>query len=217
MATIVPSSDSSDRSSLVWYCRRVRDLRLPGEADEAFQSRAGRAARIGRALIDGCLGNHRIQQLLAAGELREEECRRNPTVRIEYEQAVAIGGIGETLEATKSKHWGAGPSIMPLEPDDDFFTDRITYLFRDNSLYNRRFLQRKRLKELLGKRFRPLVGAAQSRYATKQIFLRTITEEQSQAIRTILHIELGDFWRACKGKLFLDLPPRIVQLELFER
>ncbi|MBN8625194.1 MAG: hypothetical protein J0M17_06885 [Planctomycetes bacterium] len=123
-----------------------------------------------RALVDGCLGNHRIRQLLAAGELCEEGCRRNPTVRVEFEQAVAIGGIGETLKATKSKFWGAGPSIVPLEPDDDFYSDRITYLFRDNSLYNRRFLQRKRLKELLGKRFRPLVG-------------REIRSRQSQVCR----------------------------------
>jgi hypothetical protein len=154
---------------------------------------------------------------LAEGTLTKRECVRNPTVRIEFEQAIAIGGIGETLEATKGKHWGAGPWIMPLETDDDFFPERITYLYRENSVYNRRFEQRKRLKELLGKRFRPLVGEAQCRSISKRIFLRDLTEAQAKAIRSILGIEPGEFWRACKGKTFLELPPRVVQLELFER
>jgi hypothetical protein len=154
---------------------------------------------------------------LADGTLTEQECRRNPTVRVKYEQAIAIGGLGETLEATKSKYWGDGPWVLPLEPDDEFFTDRITYLFRENSTYNRRFEQRKRFTELLGKRFRPLVGEAQSQYATKRIFLRDLTDAQAKAIRDILGVEPGEFWRACKGKTFLDLPARMVQLELFDR
>jgi len=40
---------------------------------------------------------------------------------------------------------------MPLEPDDEFFAYRVTYFYRENSLYNRRFEQRQRLKELLGR------------------------------------------------------------------
>lgn len=199
------------------YSRLVHSPRFPSETDKAFRQRAKRAALVARALIDGCLHNRRIQELLAEGTLTEQECRRNPTVRVEFEQAVAIGGIGETLQATKSKHWGDGPWILPLEPDDDFFIDRITYLYRENSTYNRRFEQRRRLKELLGRRFRPLVGDAQSQYTTKRIFLRDLTDEQAKAIRDILGVEPGEFWRACKGKAFLDLPPRIVQLELFDR
>jgi hypothetical protein len=195
----------------------VHSLRLPGETDDEFRKRAEHSAHIVRALIAGCLQNRRIQELLAEGTLTEQDCQRNPTVRVEFEQAIAIGGIGETLRATKSKHWGDGPWILPLEQEDDFFTDRITYFFRDNSTYNRRFEQRKRLKELLGTRFRPLVGNAQSQYTTKRIFLRGLTEEQAKAIRDILGVEPGEFWRACKGKTFLDLPARLIQLELFER
>jgi hypothetical protein len=179
-----------------------------GETDNEFRQRAERAAEVACALVAGCLANRRVRELLADSSLTERECRSNPTVRVEFEQAIAIGGIGETLAATKSKHWGAGPWIMPLEPDDDFYTDRITYLFRKSSLYNRRFEQRKRLKELLGKRFRSLVGEAQSQYITKGIFLRNLTELQAKAIRDILGIEPGEFWRACKGKTFLDLPAR---------
>ncbi len=167
-------------------------------------------------LVEGCLANRCMQQFIADPALpyTEASVSSDPTVRIEYEQAIAIGGIGETLDATKNKHWGAGPWVMPLERDDDFFPDRITYLYRENSLYNRRFEQRRRLKELLGKRHRPLVEHAQNRYITKAIFLRDLTDTQGHAIRRILSIEPGDFWRACKGKLFLSLPPRLLQLEI---
>ena len=58
---------------------------------------------------------------------------------------------------------------MPIEPDDVFFPDRVTYIYRGNSLYNRRFEQRQRLKELLGKRWRPLVEAAKRQTKDRQI------------------------------------------------
>ena len=44
-----------------------------------------------------------------------------------------------------------------------------------------------------------------------------VTEEQAKAIRDILGVDPGEFWRACKGKTFPDLPARVVQLELFDR
>lgn len=141
-----------------------------------------------------------------------ESVFRNPTVRVEFEQAISIGGIGECLEATKNKHWGAGPWIMPLEPDDWFHSQRITYLFRDNSLYNRRFHQRRRLKKLLGKENRPLVGEAKA--STKRDFLKFLTEDQARAIRRIIEVEPGEFWRAAKGRAFLDLPAEYFQPEL---
>ncbi len=193
----------------------MHSLRLPGETDDEFRTRAERAGTIARMLVDACLQNQQIRKLIEEGTLTVDVCRRHPTVRVEFEQAIAIGGIGETLEATKGKHWGEGPWIMPLEPDDQFFPDHITYLYRENSLYNRRFEQRRRLKEILGK-YRPLVEHAKSRYITKGLFLRDLTAEQGIAIRRLLGIEPGEFWRACKGKIFLDLPKRLVQLELFE-
>ncbi len=67
------------------------------------------------------------------------------------------------------------------------------------------------MKELLGKRYRPLVERAKSR--TKTLFLEHLTEDQADAIRRILNVEPGRFWQAARGK-FIDLPPRLVQLEL---
>ena len=198
-------------SARICYAPAVRTLRLDGETDQEFRSRAEQAASIAQALVAGCLANHQIKQMILEGQLTEDIVRRSPTVRVEFEQAIAIGGIGESLDATKSKHWGDGPWIMPLEPDDIFFPQRITYLYRVNSLYNRRFEQRARLKELLGKN-RKIVGDA--KYFTKAIFLRQLTSEQATAIRRCLNIEPGDFWRAAQGTIFLDLPKRHVQLDL---
>lgn len=114
--------------------------------------------------------------------------------------------------ATRSKHWGAGPQILPLKPADWFYADRITYEYRPNSLYNQRFEQRRRLKELLGKRWRPLV--AQSKFHTKKIFLANLTEREARAIRNCIGVEPGEFWRASNGKLMLTLPAREVQRTL---
>lgn len=69
-----------------------RELRLPGESDDAFRARAERAARYARILVDAALANHDIRQLIADPECleTEEHERRNPTVRIDYDEAFAI-------------------------------------------------------------------------------------------------------------------------------
>lgn len=110
-------------------------------------------------MVQACLGNHQIRDMLAPGEASEKRLKASPIVRIDFEQAHAIGGIGETLQATRSKYWGDGPYVLPLEPEDQFFPDRITYVYKPESLYNRRFEHRIRMKELLG-RHRKLVGEA---------------------------------------------------------
>jgi len=132
---------------------------------------------------------------------------------VEYEQAIAIGDIGSCLAATRSKRWGDGPYIMPLEPDDPVAPFRIVYVYRPNSVYNRRFNQRQRMKDLLGKRYRALVERAKSKYFTKSLFLEGLTDDEAAAIRRVFGIDAGEFWRAAKSKTFLHLRPRLVQLE----
>jgi hypothetical protein len=192
----------------------VLTLRFPGESDGEFRARAERAASIAKVLVEACLANRCMQRYMADLELpyTADTVRVSPTVRVEYAEAIAIGDLGSCLSATKSKRWGTGPSVMPLEPDDFFFPDRVTYIYRENSLYNRRFEQRRRLKELLGRQHRPLVETAKRH--TKTIFLQFLTDVQADAIRRILGVEPGRFWKACKGTAFLDLPPRLVQREL---
>lgn len=192
----------------------MRTLRFEGESDDQFRARAERALRVAKVLVNACLANRCMLRYIADPSLpyTEESVRVSPTVRVEYDQAIAIGDLGSCLSATASKRWGDGPWVMPLEPDDEFFPDRVTYIYRTNSLYNRRFEQRRRLKELLGKRLRPLVETAKRR--TKTLFLDLLTREEGDAIRRILKVEPGTFWRACKGRTYMDLPPRWIQREL---
>ena len=106
-------------------------LRLSGEGDEAFQARAERMAVYARVLINAALANECVQDYIADPNLpqwTEASQRRSPIVRVEYVQAVAIGSIGETLRATQNKHWGGGPQILPVEPDDPLYEQCITYL-----------------------------------------------------------------------------------------
>ncbi|MBA4020275.1 MAG: hypothetical protein C0483_24200 [Pirellula sp.] len=194
----------------------MHSLRFPAETDDQFRIRAERTVGIAKALVDGCPRNKFIQCLLDKGRYTLEDCKRSPTVRVEFEQAIAFGGIGETLEATKNRHWGEGPWIMTLEEEDVFDPDFISYLYRENSVYNRRFDQRKRMKELLGRKHRHLVEDAKHYTATKRIFLRDLMPEKAEAIRKRLNVSPEVFWRACKGKQFLDLPKRLVHLELFD-
>lgn len=97
-----------------------------------------------------------------------------------------------------------------MEPDDEFLKGFITYFYKPESLYNRRFNQRIRMKELLGKN-RKVVGDA--KYWTKEMFLQHLTKDQAIAIRRCIGVEPGVFWKAAKGKVFLDLPKREVQRE----
>ena len=194
----------------------TRSLRLPEEGDEAFRKRAERTAKYAKILVDAALANHCIQSFIDDPHLpcTEEGERRSPTVRVEYDEAFAIGGIGECLQATRNKHWGDGPYIHPLCPNDPVDPVHILYIFKPNSLYNRRFEQRRRMKELLGRRYRPLVQQAKYHRHTKKMFLDSLTDDQANAIRRVFHVEPGDFWRAARGKLFLDLPRRLTQLDL---
>lgn len=190
-------------------------MRFDGETDSAFRQRAERTLRIAKVLVEACLANECTRAYIADPSLPMytiESVRRDPIVRVEYEQAIAVGEMGTCLAATKSKRWGEGPSVMPLEPADWYFPDRVTYQYRECSLYNRRYEQRMRMKELLGKRWRKLVGEA--KWHTKKIFLGHLTASEAAAIRRILSIDAGTFWQAAKGTRFLELPKRAEQLEL---
>jgi hypothetical protein len=114
--------------------------------------------------------------------------------------------------ATRNKSWGDGPYIRPIAPDDPVDPMYILYVFRENSRYNRRYEQRRRMKELLGRRHRSLVEKAKYKRHTKKMFLESLTAAQADAIRRIFNVEPGIFWRAARGRYTLDLPPRLVQL-----
>lgn len=123
-----------------------------------------RMARIAKILIDSALANHDIQAYLADPRpLRiwtVEGVRRNPTCRVEWQDVIIIGGIGESLAATRHKNWGNFIGVLPLQPDDPIHWCRLLYLYKASNPYNRRVEQRKALKRILGRKHRKLVTQA---------------------------------------------------------
>lgn len=194
----------------------TRSLRLPNEGDDAFRARAEHTAKYAKILVDAALANHCIQSFIADPKLpyTEEAERRSPTVRVEYEEAFAIGGIGECLQATRNKSWGDGPYVHPLRPNDPVDLVRILYVFKEGSRYNLRFEQRQRMKQLLGRKYRPLVQ--QAKQSTLRVFLEDLTAEHAYAIRRTLQLDAKTFWQACKGSRFIELPDQARRISPIE-
>ena len=97
--------------------------------------------------------------------------------------------------------------LCHLKPDDLLHERRLTYLFRENSIYNCRFQQRKKLKELLGKKQRKLVTFALRSNHTE--FVDELTAEQAYLLRKGLGLTPTEFWRASKGEEFYELPDAV--------
>ncbi len=177
-----------------------------------------RVAKIAHVLVESALANHDIQIYLADPRPPRlwtiDGVRRNPTCRVEWDHAIVLGGIGESLAAARHKNWGAFIGVLPLEPDDPVHWCRILYLYKASSPYNRRVEQRKALKRILGRKHRKLVTQAMG--STKQAFLtHWLTEGGAYVIKRRLNLDPGQFWRAAKGRDFLDLPEPAIQMLLF--
>ena len=175
-----------------------------------------RIGRIAHVLIDSALANRDIQAHLADPRPPRlwtiEGVRHNPTCRVEWEHAIVIGGIGESLAVARHKNWGPLIGVFPLALTDPVHWCRILYLFKASSPFNRRHEQRPALKRILGRQQRPLVTLAAR--STKRDFLATLSELGAHVIKRRLHLEPGQFWRAAKGRDSLDLPKPPVQLLL---
>lgn len=170
------------------------------------------------ALATAALANLDIQSFLADSKLgriwTEEAIRRSPTCRNEWEYVTVIATTGEARSAAKHKNWGKFLGVFPLAPDDPVHPFRILYVYKATSPYNQRVEQRKALKRILGRKHRPLVTKASR--STKRDFLRTLTPDDTRAIKLRLGLDPTRFWRAAKGKEFLDLPTPPRQLTLFD-
>lgn len=177
----------------------------------------GRLARVARILVDAALANRDIQAHLAdtrsPGLWTVDGVCRNPTCRVEWEHAIVIGGIGESLAAARNKSWGPFIGVLPLEPDDPVHWCRILYLYKASCPHHRRVEQRHALKRILGRHHRSLV--TQASRSTKRDFLASLPELGAYTIKRRLHLDAGEFWRAAKGHDFLNLPDPPVQPLLF--
>lgn len=169
-------------------------------------------------LAAAALANLDIRSFLADAKLgriwTEEAVRRTPTCRNEWDCVTVIATTGEAKSAARHKNWGRFLGIFPLAPNDPVHPYRIVYVYKATSPYNRRVEQRKALKRILGRKHRPLVTKASR--STKRAFLRTLTPADTRVIKLRLGLDPTHFWRAAKGKEFINLPTPPRQLTLFD-
>jgi hypothetical protein len=178
----------------------------------------GRPSDFTRECVIAALSNRDIRQYLGDAHLRyvwtEGGVRRHPMVRVEFEHVHVIGGLGESLAAARHKHFGRVLGVHPLRPDDPVHPSRILFVYQESSPFDRRVEQRKALKRLLGRQHSSLVTKAAP--STKRDFLKyDLTPDGACAIRCRLGLDPGRFWRAAKGREFLDIPAPHRQLLLF--
>jgi hypothetical protein len=172
-----------------------------------------------QAAVQAALANLDIQSYLSDPSRFRlwtvEGVDRHPTVRVVYEHAEIIGGLGESLAAARHKSFGQFLAVEPLRPNDPVHPSRILFVYKASSPYNRRDEQRRALKRLLDKQHRsPVTRAARS---TKRDSLKhDLTTDGAKAIYRRLKLDPGRFWRVAEGKEFLDLPQPPVQLLLFD-
>ncbi len=165
-----------------------------------------RMARIARVLVKAALANECIQEWIsdpAKPWWTEAGVRAAPTVRVHWEQAIATGCLGEVLAVCKRKSWGAGPQVLPLEPEDWVDPMFITYEYLETSTYNRRFEQRKALKTRLGREHRPLVGKCR-KWNLGDWLEYGATPEVRRVLLAKLGLTAREFWQQVHGLVRRD-------------
>jgi hypothetical protein len=171
-----------------------------------------RTARIARVLVDAALRNVWVRDYIDnpdpkwPGLWTDDRVRQNPPVRVEFEHAYGLGGLGETLAACRNKAtFGQFLGVFPVDREDPVGELNIMYVFKESSPYNRRVLQRRYLKLRLGRGWRKLVSEAM--YHPKGRFLsQVVTPDAAAIIRMALRMDAGRFWRVVRGKEWIDIP-----------
>jgi hypothetical protein len=197
---------------------------LQAEPEEPL-TRAGaeRLASIARLLVEAALANEYVRldmrDLLLSPPVTAASIRANPPVKVEFEHAFVIAGLGDALAVSRNKKsFGALVGVLPLDVADPFHPHRVLYVYKDSSPYNRRVEQRKWLKKRLGKGARKLVTLAMRE--TKGEFLRWMDDprhgwpDAAQIVRRTLGMDAGRFWRVARGKEMIEIPHAPVQLLL---
>jgi hypothetical protein len=179
-----------------------------GKPDEEAKLRRA-AFDMPQRYIDAALANPSVSACCT-----EESIRKEPPIRLRFEQASAYGLLGECIFAVQSKSWGPFVGVEPIEPDFPFDGMRIQYRFHESSRYNRRFTQRQILKRRLGKGLRKLVGLAMEN--TQAGFLKQLSAGEEAGVRVRLRMGAREFWRVARGRRFIERAPAWVQLFLFD-
>jgi hypothetical protein len=166
--------------------------------------------------VAACLANEHISRHLADRRTgwSRPSLEASPIVRVEFEQALVLGRLGESLCAARHKAWGVLLGARPLEARDPVHPSRIVYAFKAAAPYQRRFEQRLRLRPMLGKEYAPLVPRAMG--SGKAEFLASLSEDEAARVRARTGLEPGRFWHAAKGRELIRWPESPRQLTLFD-
>lgn len=199
-------------------------------------SAAERMARIAAALTEAALKNVWVREYIDhpdpdwPGGWTEERVRNNPPVRVEFDHATVVGGVGESLSAARLRKagetagavssWRWKPSfgeligVLPLEEETPVGEFNILYIYKGSSPYNRRVEQRKYLKKRLGTGHRQAVTEAM--YWSKRDFLAKLAPHVAARIQARLKLDPGRFWRVARGKEFVEQVTPTKTPEMFE-
>jgi hypothetical protein len=176
-----------------------------------------RALVMCRGCVMAALENVWVRDYIADPSLEwwtEPSVRQSPPVRVRFEEASVIGSLGSVLGATDSKHsWGPIIGIEPLPLDMEVLERNVGYLYHENSRYNRRFEQRRRIKKALGKEYRRLVKDAM--YFNQRDFLMRLSPAGEERIKRVLKLSPVEFWRAARGVAVLEMGKEWKQGDLF--
>ncbi len=169
-----------------------------------------RVARIARVLIDAALANRDIQGHIADPRPPRlwtvNGVKENPTVRVEWEHTVVIGGIGESLAAARHKSWGPFIGVLPLQPHEPgpLVPDPLLLQGQQPVQSPRRTTAPSQTN--LGRLHRSLVTKAAR--STKRRFPTLLSEYGAEVIKRRLRLDPGQFGRAAEGRDSLHVRSR---------
>lgn len=170
-----------------------------------------RAIAFARKCIAAAFANIDVQRAIERKVTTATEIYQHTPIALEFEHAVSIADIGTCVSCSGTKaSFGQCIGISPLDAEMPCDHERVLYLYRCSSPYNRRIEQRLYLKGKL-KSNRKLVALAMRKSKTE--FVRD-QGFASQIIQHTFELPLGRFWRVVRGKEFIEFPKQPAQLLL---
>ncbi|MDD5356583.1 MAG: hypothetical protein PHS53_00330 [Candidatus Pacebacteria bacterium] len=166
---------------------------------------------LARKCIAAAFSNADVQRAIERRLMTVTEIYRHTPIALEFEHAASVSDLGTCVSCSGTKNsFGRCIGLSPLDVETPCDHERILYLYRRTSPYNRRVEQRAYLKEKL-KKHRTLVALAMRN--SKSEFIRD-HGATAEIIERTFRMPLGQFWRVARGKEFIEFPNWPVQLLL---
>lgn len=169
------------------------DTPVPTSEDE-------KVSKFRQRFIDAANRNSSIQDFRADGRFapiwKEENIRRSPPLRAEFEHAIVFGTIAEAISMRRGKNaWGQFLQVEPLRADDVLHPTRIVYQLKATNRMRQRWEFRDTFRNVLG-RDRRLVTLAMK--LNRKEFLARLTAGDVRIIEKKLDLDPAAFWRTVR-------------------